>query len=122
MLTQTPALRQHFINNQNAIDAEKLHELQKCHLFNEKTFYHAFVKDMLAAKKEIIIYSPFVTKFRSEFFKSTLLELRRRNIPVFIFTRPLEEHDYLMRSEIKCALKDYEELGVCIVYTSGLIH
>jgi phosphatidylserine/phosphatidylglycerophosphate/cardiolipin synthase-like enzyme len=107
---------------QNAADSEKLKEFRKCNLFNEKTFYREFVKDLLASKKEVVIYSPFVTKFRSEFFKRTLEKLRSKNIPVFIFTRPLEEHDYLMRSEISCALKDYEEMGVDIFYLSGLIH
>jgi len=122
MLIQTPALRQHFVNNQNAIDAQKLRELQKSHLFNEKTFYPAFIKDMLGAKKEIVIYSPFISKFRSEFFKRTLIELRKRNIPVFIFTRSIEDHEYLMRAEIICALKDYEESGAQIIYLPGYVH
>jgi hypothetical protein len=122
MITQTPAYKNHLRNIQNEIDAEKLQELRKLHLFDEKTFYRAFVDDLLKAKKEVVIYSPFISKFRSEFFRRTLAELRRKNICFFIFTRPLEEHDYLMRSEIKCALKDYEELGACIIYPPGLIH
>jgi hypothetical protein len=65
---------------------------------------------MLEAEKEVIIYCPFISKFRSDFFRQTLLKLRKKNVDVFIFTRPLEEHECLMRSEISCALKDYEEL------------
>jgi phosphatidylserine/phosphatidylglycerophosphate/cardiolipin synthase-like enzyme len=99
-----------------------LHKIQKGNLFNEKTFYSAFVKDMLAAQKEVVIYSPFISKFRSEFFRLTFTELRRRNIPVFIFTRPIEEHDYLARAEIACALKDYEESGAQIAYLPGFVH
>jgi phosphatidylserine/phosphatidylglycerophosphate/cardiolipin synthase-like enzyme len=122
MFIQSPAYKNHLRNLHNEADSEKLKEFRKCNLFNEKTFYREFVKDLLKAKKEVVIYSPFVTKFRSEFFKQTLEKLRSKNIPVFIFTRPLEEHDYLMRSEITCALKDYKELGVCIIYLSGFIH
>lgn len=122
MPIQSPAYKNHLRNLQNEVDADKLHKIQKGNLFNEKTFYPTFIKDMLGAKKEIVIYSPFVSKFRSEFFKRTLVELRRRNIPVFIFTRPLEEHDYLMRAEISCALKDYEESGAQITYLSGFVH
>lgn len=122
MLSQSPAYKRHLQNLQNEIDAKKLQELQKLDLFNEKTFYRAFVRDMLEAEKEIVIYSPFVSKFRSEFFRKTLETLRRKNIAVFIFTRPLEEHDYLMRAEIKCALKDYEEMGAYIFYLQGSIH
>ncbi len=119
---QSPAYKRHLENLQNEFDAKKYHELQKLDLYNEKTFYKAFVEDMLNAKKEIIIYSPFVTKFRSEFFSDTLKKLRKRNICIFIFTRPMEEQEYLMQSEIKCALKDYEELGVCIICLPGFIH
>lgn len=122
MPIQSPAYKNHLRNLQNEIDAEKFHELQKLDLYNEQTFYKAFVEDILNARKEIIIYSPFVTKFRSDFFSDTFKKLRKRNICVFIFTRPLEEHDYLMRTEIKCALRDYEELGACITYLPGYIH
>jgi len=122
MPTQSPAYKNHLRNLQNEIDAEKFHKLQKLDLFNEKTFYKVFVDDMLNAKKEIIIYSPFVTKFRSDFFSDTLKKLRKRNICVFIFTRPLEEHDRLMRAEISCALRDYEELGASIIHLEGSIH
>ena len=122
MSMQSPAYKKYLINRQNAIDADKLHELQKPNLFNAKTFYRAFVQDMLEADKEIVIYSPFVTKFRSEFFSDTLQKLKRRNIVVFIFTRPIEEHEYLMRTEIKCALQDYEELGAYIIHLPGFIH
>ncbi len=121
MPIQSPAYRQHLQNIQNEVDAEKFRS-RRLNLFNEKTFYHQFVRDMLDAEKEVIIYSPFVSKFRSQFFSDTMKKLRRRNIAVFIFTRPLEEHEYLMRSEISCALKDYEEMGVDIFYLSGSIH
>lgn len=122
MLPQSPSYKNHLRNIQNEVDADKLHKMQKGNLFNEKTFYPAFIKDMLAAKEEIVIHSPFISKFRSEFFRRTLKELRRKNIPAFIFTRPLEEHEYFARAEIACALKDYEESGAQITYLSGYVH
>lgn len=118
----SPALVRHRQHQQNECDAKKLHELLKPNLFDEHTFYRAFVKDLLAAKKEVIIYCPFVSKFRSEFFKRTLLELQRRNVAVFIFTRPIEEHENIMKSEVTCALKDYEALGAYISHLPGYIH
>jgi phosphatidylserine/phosphatidylglycerophosphate/cardiolipin synthase-like enzyme len=122
MPIQSPAYKRHLENLQNEFDAKKYHELQKPDLFSEKTFYKAFVEDMLNAKKEIVIYCPFVTKFRCEFFSDTLKKLRKRNICIFIFTRPLEEQEYFARTEIKCALRDYEELGVCVICLPGYIH
>ena len=118
----SPSYKRHLENMQNEWDAEKYRESRMLDLYNEKTFYRAFIKDLLEAKKEVVIYSPFISKFRSEFFKSTIEKLKRRNVAVFIFTRPLEEHEYLMRNEIKAALGDYEEFGACIIQPDGFIH
>jgi len=119
---KSPSYQRFLQNRQNEIDAKKLQEMKKLDLYNEKTFYRAFVRDMLGAKKEIVIYCPFISRFRSDFFKDTLLKLRHRNVAVFIFTRPLEEHEYMARSEISSALKNYEEYGACIIYLPGYIH
>ena len=118
----SPSYKRHLENIQNEWDAQKYRESRKLDLYDEKSFYRAFVEDMLEAEKEVVIYCPFISKFRSEFFKNTLQKLKYRNIAVFIFTRPLEEHEYLIRSEIKAALADYEELGACIIQLPGFIH
>lgn len=124
MPAQTQSFKNYLKHRDAMIEAEKKEKEvpQAREIFNEKTFYRAFVKDMLAADKEVIIYSPFISKFRSEFFSDTFKRLRRRNIAVFIFTRPIEEHEYFMRAEIKCALNDYEEMGATIFYLQGSIH
>jgi len=118
----SPSYKRHLENLQNEFDAKKYHELQKLDLFNEKTFYKAFVGDMLNAKKEVIIHSPFVSKFRTDFLKPTIEKLIDRNIDIFIFTRPIEEYDPTMQPQIECALKRLGELGVCIFYPGRYIH
>ena len=122
MPIQSPAHKRHLENLQNEFDAKKYHELQKLDLYNENTFYKALIADMLAAKKEVIIYSPFVSKFRTDFLKPTIEKLIDRNIDIFIFTRPIEEYDSMMQPQIECALKRLEELGVCIFYPGRYIH
>jgi len=122
MKTLSPSYKRHLKNMQNEFDAEKYRESRTLDLYNEKTFYPAFVKDLLGAKKEVIIYCPFISKYRSEFFRHTFEKLKYRNIAVFIFTRPLEEHELLARSEIKAALNDYGEYGACVIQLSGSIH
>jgi len=120
MFNHTLAFREYLNRRQSIIDSEKPKEANN--LFNEKTFYRAFTNDLLNAKKEVIIYSPFVSKFRTDFFKSTIENLRHRNIEIFIFTRPIEEHDSIHQPQIECALKNYEDAGVTIFYLSGSIH
>lgn len=122
MLNQTQAFREYLKNRQDSIDSEKSQVGQARDLFNEKTFYKAFEKDLLEAKKEVVIYSPFVTKFRTDFYKPIIEKLRSRNIEIFIFTRPIEEYETMFQPQIQCALKRYEEMGVCIFYPSKYIH
>ena len=125
MPVQAPSFREYLSRREAAIKIEKPLEekpQQICNLFNEKTFYQAFIKDLDNAQEEVIIYSPFVSKYRSDFFRKTMVKLKKRNINVFIFTRLLEEHNLLMRSEITCALNEYKELGVDIFCLPGLIH
>lgn len=122
MPVRAPSFREYLKRREVAIDSEKSQELQNRDLFNEKTFYRTFVSDMLDAKKEIIIYSPFVTKFRTDFFKQTITKLRKRNVEIFIFTRPIEEYDSLLQPQIQVALDSYEEQGVNVFYLEGSIH
>lgn len=91
-------------------------------LYNEKTFYRYFIKDALEAKKEVIVYSPFVSKFRTDFLKRTIERLRERNIEIFIFTRPVETYDSIIQDQIRVALERYEEMGVNVFYMPGFIH
>ena len=122
MFNQTVAFRQYLANRDKQINMEKSNEPQSRNLYNEKTFYQEFTRDMLAAKKEVIIYSPFVAKFRMDNLSDTIDKLRHRNIEVFIFTRPIEEYDSLFQPQIECALRRYEDKGVNIFYLTGNIH
>lgn len=122
MFNQAQALRQYLQNRQEVVDMEKLEEQKSSTLYNDKTFYKAFIDDLLQSKKEVIIYSPFASKFRTDFLKQTIERLRKRNIEVFIFTRPITDYESIFQSQIECALRRYEELGACVYYLSGSIH
>ncbi|OQA03272.1 MAG: hypothetical protein BWY68_00784 [bacterium ADurb.Bin400] len=91
-------------------------------LYNERTFYQYFTKDLLEAEKEVIIYSPFVAKFRTDYYKRTIEKLMYRNINVFIFTRPVEDYEPIFQDQIRIALERYEEMGVCVFFLSRFIH
>lgn len=71
-------------------------------LFNELTFFQAFNKDLASAKREVIIYSPYVSKYRAETVYGQIAKLTERNVDVFIFTRPAEEYE--SDSRIRCEL------------------
>ena len=122
MNSNTQAFREFLKRRDQAIGTKEPSDMVSTDLFNERTFYKALVNDMLAAKKEVIIFSPFVSKFRTDFLKPTIEKLLKRNISVFFFTRPIEEHEPMLQPQIQCALKRYEELGVSIHYPGRHIH
>jgi len=97
-------------------------ERNASNLYNEKTFYRAFTKDLLETEREVIIYSPFASKFRTDFYKPIVEKLRHRNIEVFVFTRPVEDYEPIFQDQIRIALERYEEIGVCVNFMSRYIH
>jgi len=56
--------------------------------FTEKTFYPAFICDLQNAKKEVSIFSPFVTSRRFGFLVEDLKGLVARNVKLSVYTRP----------------------------------
>ncbi len=117
MFNQTQAWKEYLKRRENAINQVITRDL-----FNDKTFYRAFAGDLLAAKKEVIIYSPFVSKFRANYYKRIIEKLRNRNIEVFIFTRTLDEYDSIIQAQIEHILEIYQKEGVHINYFGKYIH
>jgi phosphatidylserine/phosphatidylglycerophosphate/cardiolipin synthase-like enzyme len=91
-------------------------------LYNQNTFYPALTKDMLNAEKEVIIYSPFIGKYRADLLLKTFKELVRRNIAVFVFTRTVEEHEIQVQEEIRTIIGEYREAGIHVFCLIGSIH
>lgn len=121
-LNQTQAFKQYLKNREEAIESEKIADDNTSRLYNEKHFYKTFVRDLYSAKREVIIYSPFITKFRSNYYKNIFEKIRRKNIEVFIFTRPVEEYDSIIRPQIENILERFEELGICVFFPGKYIH
>lgn len=91
-------------------------------LYNETTFYPAFTKDMVKAKREIVIYSPFVSQYRSNTFNRIMRKLKDGDVSIFIFTRSLGEYNPIHRECAAKVLSRYEEMGAYVYYLSGAIH
>lgn len=91
-------------------------------IYNEHTFYPAFIKDIRKAEKDVIIYSPFISKYRADFFRKTFVRLRIKNIKLTIFTRPIGEHEEYVQEEARAATQIYESLGAKVVFLDGSIH
>jgi phosphatidylserine/phosphatidylglycerophosphate/cardiolipin synthase-like enzyme len=89
-------------------------------LFNQDSFYAAFLKDLNKCQHEAIIESPFITRRRLEMLLPVMQKLKSRRVKVVINTRnPLDSSDEYMRDEGTHAIAKLQHLGVQVLFTSG---
>ena len=89
-------------------------------LYDQKTFYQAFIADLDRAKNEVIIESPFITKRRLSLLMPVLKRLRQRDVKIIINTRhPLNGEDIYFNTESIKSVTELQSLGIRVLYTVG---
>lgn len=104
----------HSIFRQNPIDSSRL--------FDESTFYNAFIKDLQRCTKEVIIESPFITNSRAQFLRPIFQELIQRKVTVYIITRNPEELEEHLAVQSAGELAEFMLLGVQVIVCGGNHH
>ena len=91
-------------------------------LHDETTFYNQFTCDLLTAKEEVIIESPFITTKRMRQLRPVFDRLISKEVKVYIMTRDPREHtdEYAVQSENE--IRYFETLGVQVVLCVGNHH
>lgn len=95
----------------------------KSELYNEKTFYRKFLKDIERSTSEVIIESPYITSTRMDLLLPVFQGLLNNKIKIHLITRDPSEHEtesykYQSTNEIlKC-----NEIGIHTVLLSGYHH
>ncbi len=97
-------------------------ELVVSQLHNEATFYKKFLQDLRCAKTEVIIESPYITIQRMQQLKSTLEQLVKKKIKVYVLTRDPDSHDEWMRAQAEIGIKQCQLLGIQVILNSQLSH
>jgi superfamily I DNA and/or RNA helicase len=97
-------------------------DIDNSELFDQTDFYKYFVQDILAAQKEIIIDSPFITIERTNFFLPILQYLLNKNINIFIITRQPKENDEILKFQSKKVIEQLEEMGIVVLPFRGHHH
>ena len=67
-------------------------------LFNERTFYASFCRDLKRAKKSIVIESPYLTERWATYYASLFKALSKRRVKIRINTRHPRYHDERMKA------------------------
>lgn len=94
----------------------------KSDLYNERTFYKQFLKDISQAKRFIQIESPFITSHRIELFVPIFQRLLNKGIRVKIITRDPIEHDGLARHQATNEILLCMDLGIEVILIKGGHH
>lgn len=88
-------------------------------LYDEKTFYPAFIKDLNNCGSELIIDCPFITKRRLQCLLPTFQMLKGRKVRIIINTKDPIELDEERREEAYRTIASLLHKGIQVIYTHG---
>lgn len=91
-------------------------------LFDEKTFYQTFLRDLFNCREEVIIESPFITNSRMKDFRSVFKKILEKRVKVYIFTRDPREHEPEMALQSELEIQNFERIGVQTFLCTGNHH
>jgi phosphatidylserine/phosphatidylglycerophosphate/cardiolipin synthase-like enzyme len=88
-------------------------------LFDEKTFYKAFVHDLKQCAGEAIVESPFITSNRVASLLPIFRKMRSRGVKIIINTRHPAEHDTPFAAQAGGAIEKLQAIGVQVLFTGA---
>jgi hypothetical protein len=97
----------------------KMNNLSPSRLYDQNTFYNAFLKDLRRTKSLVIIESPFITKKRMQQLLPILKKLRDKDIRIIVNTKPFNEHDAIYREQVIWAVGVMQDMGIDVLLTCG---
>lgn len=106
------------IVNASDIEAEK----DDSDIYNQSEFYKTFFSEILKTKQELIIHSPYITRYRTAQLLPIFDFLRKKNVNIFVITRPYFAHKDSMKDDSLAMQREMEKLGVVVLPWGGSIH
>jgi phosphatidylserine/phosphatidylglycerophosphate/cardiolipin synthase-like enzyme len=91
-------------------------------LFDEKTFYGAFLRDLEGCRSEVIIESPYITSKRAEMLTPIFESLLAKGVKIYVMTRDPKEHEENMEYQSEEAISQFERMGVQVLLCIGNHH
>ncbi len=89
-------------------------------LYNENTFYPAFIKDIKKCQSELLIECPFITNRRLQHLLPIFQKLKDRKVRIVVNTRnPRELDDEYQREDTYSAISSLQMIGVHVLFTVG---
>lgn len=91
-------------------------------LFDERTFYQAFLNDLKGCRTEVYIESPYITSKRAEMLIPIFNNLLARNVKIYVMTRDPKEHEEGMEYQSEETISYFERMGVQVLLCVGNHH
>lgn len=91
-------------------------------LFDERTFYKAFIKDLEHCKEEVIIESPYLTCSRTASLTPIFKKLSKKGVKLTVNTRYPGHHDQRLKIQAWLAIKQLRKSGVKVKFFYDLRH
>ena len=91
-------------------------------LYDEKTFYKAFIHDLRRCRKEVIIESPYMTTNRVAVLVPILCKLVKKGVKVKVNTRFPGHHDKLLCIQAWMVTKTLRGIGVKVRFFNDYHH
>ncbi len=91
-------------------------------LYNEQSFYPAFVKDLKKAQSTLIIESPFLTTKRTLYFAGLFRRLAKRGVKIRVNTRNPRHHDKLLEIQAWESIRILRDNGVKVYFFNDMRH
>jgi HKD family nuclease len=89
-------------------------------LYDQDSFYSAFLKDLANCHSEVIIECPFITSRRLKTLLPTLESLKARKVRIAINTRDPRTHDEgHWQEDAHAAISKLQHMGVQVLYTGN---
>lgn len=91
-------------------------DLLTSQLYNEQTFYRAFVRDLNFCTTEAVIESPFITSNRVASLLPIFEKMRSRDIKITVVTRDPCQHDAPYDEQASDSINKMLDLGIQVIY------
>jgi phosphatidylserine/phosphatidylglycerophosphate/cardiolipin synthase-like enzyme len=91
-------------------------------LFDEKTFYQAFIRDLENCKEEVVIESPFITAERTKPLIPLFGRLLAKGVKIYVMTRDPKEHNENMEYQSEEMISYFENMGIQVLLCIGNHH
>lgn len=95
-------------------------DLLSSKLYDQDSFYPAFLKDLAKCHSEVIIECPFITNRRLKTLLPILEKLKARKVRIAINTRDPRAHDEsYQQDDAHEAISKLQHMGVQVLYTGN---